>query len=180
MRIQKVIQELRNGRMESLAKLQRLHWKKMFRVLRAGFSLDEMELEDIVSNTFIAFYENVLDGSYKEEASVFNYLMLIAKRKAINLVNEKKRHREKHEEIALSIEAFSDPARREDQMEQRYIVQTLMQQLPEIDARLLTLFYFHKWSMEDIARELGLKNADSAKDKKRRIIKKLQTIMLDR
>jgi DNA-directed RNA polymerase specialized sigma24 family protein len=53
-----------------------------------------------------------------------------------------------------------------------------MKQLPEDESKLLTLFYFHRWGMEDIARELGLKNADSAKDKKRRIIKKLQNMLV--
>lgn len=178
MRIQKVIKELRAGRMEGLAKLQSAYWKRMFRTLRAGFQLDEIELEDIISNTFIAFYENVLDGSYKEESAIFSYLMLIAKRKAINLVNEKKRHREKHEEIAHSIPQYLDPSEGELLKAQRHQVKALMKQLPEDESKLLTLFYFHRWGMEDIARELGLKNADSAKDKKRRIIKKLQNMLV--
>jgi len=41
--------------MKDLAKLQSAYWKPMFLALRAGFQLDEMELEDIISNTFIAF-----------------------------------------------------------------------------------------------------------------------------
>ncbi|MCI5082844.1 MAG: sigma-70 family RNA polymerase sigma factor [Saprospiraceae bacterium] len=180
MRIQKVIKELQQGQMAGLAKLQRAYWKRMFRTLRSQFSLNEMELEDIVANTFIAFYENVVNNNYQEEASIFNYLMLIAKRKAINLVNEKKRHREKHEEIAYTIPQFLDPGQHELAKDQAMQVKLLMEQLPEDEARLLTLFYFHRWGMDDIARELGLKNADSAKDKKRRIIRKLQQMLVNK
>ena len=170
------INALQKGRWSYLAAIQKKYWRKLHRFLRSRFHFNEAEIEDLTAATFVAFYENVLDGAFDTRDAMDSYLLTIAKRKAINLLNEKKRHQSKNEELfgenGLKLEQDLSELREDQQI----LVKKLIKQLPVDDARLITLFYYHRWTMEDIAMELGLKNADSAKDKKRRIIKKLQKL----
>jgi DNA-directed RNA polymerase specialized sigma24 family protein len=59
-------------------------------------------------------------------------------------------------------------------------VKELMELIDVKCQKVLTLFYFHNLSMEDIAQEMDFKNEDVAKNKKLKCLKRLQHIAFGR
>lgn len=81
------------------------------------------------------------------------------------------------EHIQLQAEIdIEESLRAYERTEQQQMIQETVNNMGKPCAPLLLKFYWESLSMDDIAIELGYKNADSAKTQKNRCMKKLKTI----
>jgi RNA polymerase sigma-70 factor (ECF subfamily) len=147
------------------------------------YSIDAEVAEDVFSDAVLDVYQNVLSERYhkSDRASLKSYLFEIGKNKILNILN-----RQKISETHLKIMAHQQGSSYNNIFEankNEEISSKVKEMLDLIDSKcqkVLTLFYFHKLSMEEIATEMEFKNEDVAKNKKLKCLKRLQHIAFGR
>jgi len=160
---------------KQLAELYLQYRPRIRRWMLKYFSqVPQADIEDLLQETFIAYYLNVQQGRYEAgKAKLETYLIEIAKHKLLNF--------QKSRRIELSWEGQPLRLTVENEALAQYKAEEIVFLIQKIAAissescyRLLHLFYVLGKKMEDIAQELGLSSADSAKTKKRSCLKTLQ------
>ncbi len=155
---------------------------EFLRRLTAKYSgLSLYEAEDIYQDTFIAVQENLMLGRVKEDTSWSSYIMTIG----MNMASKAWR---KIGKTDSTDEGFTDEdddsgfavnRKMEDQIrkladsdslcENEDAVSILgyeLEHTPEPCKSIIQCFYYNGWTMDEIAEEVGLKNAATAKAKK--------------
>ena len=139
-----------------------------------NFNVRDEQLKDVFQDVVIDFHENVVSGKLTElSSSLKTYLFQLGKNKLINLVNREKRITYGFDPELIKGQEQSDYMNEENRLYKLEQVKAAIEKLPEDCRKLLQLYYFQEYDMTSIARELGYKNADTAKSKKSLCMKKL-------
>ncbi len=135
------------------------------------------EAEEVAQDTFIKAFESL--DSFRGESKFSSWLYSIAYRKALDRVRKNKRQQTTDllEEITESDANTIDNALQLLEADERKekIRQSIMQ-LPEIDATLITLYYFEDQSVKEIAEVTDL-SEENIKVRLFRSRKKLFTLL---
>jgi RNA polymerase sigma-70 factor (ECF subfamily) len=147
-------------------------------------SKDELEEEarNLHQEVILAVYRNVLEGKvYQlERDDLKPYLRQIIQNKWLNELRRIRRHRnvpleEKHENSAEGYEntrEFMEPVIDYDAR-----LQHVLSQLDEVCDRILRMFYFERCSMEQVAQQCGLRDAEAAKKRKYKCLEKAKSMV---
>jgi RNA polymerase sigma factor (sigma-70 family) len=115
--------------------------------------------EEIVQEAFLALWRN--PGGYDPgRGSVRSWLMGTVHHRAVDLIRREESHRRRAESSAVDASAEPDPA--EDVVEQlglpeeRRLVRTALEDLPEEQRGVITMMYFDGLSQTQIAERTGL------------------------
>ena len=146
---------LTHGRREAFGQIVARHTSLVFS--RAiGILHDEAEAAEVTQQTFVRAYENL--ASWRGE-NLAPWLATIASYTALKNIDRLRRHR--HESLSETPQAerpeepYSDEReRRLQQMEQA------IAELPEADRKILTLHYYEQLSTAEVARRMGLSQAN--------------------
>lgn len=157
---------------------------EFLRRLTAKYSgLTLYDAENLYQDTFIAVQENLMRGRIKEDTSWSSYIMTIG----LNLASKEWRKIGKTDSTDEGFEDENEPKSRTARK-----VEDLLKTLPDGDSEtplykdpeaqsllgdelihtpepcgsIIRLFYYEDMSMEEIAEEIGYKNATTAKAKK--------------
>ena len=142
------------------------------------YGVDEDEAIDIFQDAVISLYENALGGRLKNESGLKSYLFVIGRNILINRLKKNKR--------MVSTDAFphlrntvlhQELIAYEEVSEETLKVSKLLLQLGEPCKSILEYYYFHNWSMEDIALRLEYNSPDVAKTQKSRCVKRFRRMM---
>jgi RNA polymerase sigma-70 factor (ECF subfamily) len=147
------------------------------------YTVDTEVAEDVFSDAVIDVYQNVLSGRYtkSDRASLKSYLFEIGKNKILNILNRQKISETHLKVISYQQEkTYNNIFETNKNQEITTKVQELMELIDEKCQKVLTLFYFHSLSMEDIAHEMAFKNEDVAKNKKLKCLRRLQHLAFER
>ena len=124
------------------------------------------EISDVYQQAFTIFYFNVRDGKFDGiNSSIKTYLFGIGK----NLLNKNYQNKPMTDslddvlEIELPTENFFD---RYENNHRQELVNTILSNLGEPCRSILVKYYFHNFTMEAIAENMGYKTAMVAKKKK--------------
>jgi len=164
------IEKIRQGNLEELDKVYLEVKPKFFSYASNAFTdIVTEEVEDIYQDTIIDFYNNIKRGLLTEiTSSLSAYIIQIGKMKLIKLSDKKKARQ------TTTINSIDDLISSQDYDHKiDDIVKFIFANTSESCKQILNLFYFNKKSMDDIAKELGYKNADTVKSKKNRCISKI-------
>lgn len=135
-----------------------------------------VDAEDVFQDGLIAFYEQVIKGSFKGNSAIGTYLFAICK----NLWLKKLRKAyKKNETFGSEIEMQDDGNIAIDtliQDEETKHLMSLIGELGEGCKKILVLYYYEKKRMKEIATILGLENQQVAKNKKFRCLSKLKEL----
>jgi RNA polymerase sigma factor (sigma-70 family) len=166
---------------EIVSEWYRKLWPRCERVLASVCS--SLSLEDarnVYQDAFLAVYDNIVNGCVKEDTAWDSYIIRVCVnlgcktlRKVTitdsmsvyddddsnNVVTNKKA------EIAMSIPAEDQKSLYED-IEVQAILGNELSHTPEPCASIIRMYYYSDMKMAEIADELGLKNADTAKARK--------------
>ncbi len=133
--------------------------------------LSEGEALEIYQNAFTIMYTNIKHEKVNAiESSVSTYLVGIGKNlirkhfKGANLSLDQ-------EQYKLSDDGYQE---KQEQTHQQVMIHSWLNKLGDPCRRILILYYFRKYSMEAIAREMGYKNEGVAKKKKCLCLKSLR------
>ncbi|WP_020528571.1 RNA polymerase sigma factor [Flexithrix dorotheae] len=173
-----LLRKILAGKEEEIVELYNLYKDDFLRWAKFKFRLSEEEAIDIFQDAIIAFYKNIKSGKIIQiDYSIKNYLYAIGK----NLISNKLKFNQKFEnefeklEYKLFVENEED---RIENLEARQNVMKALEALGDPCKTILKLFYFDRFSMEDIAREVNSKNANVAKAQKNRCINELRKLVL--
>lgn len=159
------------------------------RKLSAKYSaLSLAAAEDIYQDTFIAIQKNLMEGRLREENNWSSYIMTIG----LNMASKYMRHGGRIDSFDVDIDDEGDggaslarkvedilkemPEEEEPLMKNQEALGLLGEELthtPEPCGSIIRLFYYEELSMEEIASEIGYKNATTAKSKKSQCMKDL-------
>lgn len=144
------------------------------------------EADDLYQDTFIAVQENLLAGRIKEDTSWSSYILTIG----LNLARKQYRHDKITDtadetdtegdgaKVARDVQAYvesladEEGAFVEDPEAQAKLGDELTR-TPEPCGSIVRLFYYSGLSMDEIAEEVGYRNAQTAKAKKSQCMKDL-------
>lgn len=165
---------------------------EFLRRLTARYSgLTLYDAENLYQDTFIAIQENLMQGRIKENTSWSSYIMTIgmnmaskAWRKLGKTDSTDEGYNDENEHAgAINTQKLEEKIREisdddEDSIYKNEEALSLLSQemssIPELCRKIIFFFYANKdMSMDDIAEEFGLKNADTAKAKKSQCMKTL-------
>jgi RNA polymerase sigma factor (sigma-70 family) len=180
---EKIISDFRNHDMSALQYVYQAYRKEFIRWASFQYKIKDEEAEDVFSDAVIDAYQNVINDKYtrSDKASFKSYLFEVGKNKILNIMN-KSRISDKH----LKVMAYQMDHAVNSVFEvnkNQEITDKLKELMELIDIKcqkVLTLFYFHNLSMEDIAQKMEFKNEDVAKNKKLKCLRRLQQLAFGR
>lgn len=175
----KVISLLEKGDKAVLKEIY-TNYKDSFIKYAYRFSLAEEDLVDIYQDAIIALYENAINGKMQHlKCSVKTYLFSIGK----NMIYEQLRRDKKavfvntdvlkdeyNETIELDNESLS---------EHQIKLQNGFKRLGEQCKKILTLFYYNGFTLDEITTSLKYNKKDVVKSQKSRCLAKLKSIIND-
>jgi RNA polymerase sigma factor (sigma-70 family) len=174
---QQYIQQVLDGNTAAFAPLVKQYQTYVFTIAYQVLN-DREAAEEVAQDTFIKAFRRLKD--YRFEAKFTTWLYPIAKNTAIDYKRKKTR-------ITASIDGDKSFYQVEDkethgqfsqlQAKQRSTyIQEMIQELPEEDGMLVTLFYLKEQSIEEIAEMIGL-SASNIKVKLFRLRKKMKSTL---
>ena len=133
------------------------------------FSLDRDDAVELYQESFIALYENGRDGKLMIlTASLKTYLFRIARNKMMNRLRDSKPHMPLTEDFIEHDDEWTP---------QHQITYEIVQRMEEPCNTVLTLYYWDKFSMEEIARKMNYSGAPVAQNRKSLCLRKLKSVL---
>ncbi len=145
--------------------------------------------EDLYQETFMAVQENIKKGRVRENTNWYSYILTIGFKRASKTMKQENTatpydpatvedQDEENGRLARRAESIlTEQAGEEDTFYKDPEVLSRLgnefTQIPRICAEIIKLYYYANASMEEIAEETGLKNAQTAKSKKSQCMKGL-------
>lgn len=125
-------------------------------------SLSLGDAENVYQDTFIAVFDNIQNGRVKEDTAWQSYIMTIG----MNLAYKALRKISITDSLNGEEDKPEDEIPMSDNIEVQAVLGNELSHTPEPCATIVRLFYYENLSMEEIAEEVGYKNAQTAKAKK--------------
>jgi RNA polymerase sigma factor (sigma-70 family) len=176
-----LLEEIRGGNERALAPIYEANRKPFIRWAMWNLKCDEYDAADIYQKAFSIFYFNVKDGKLLTLSSkVETYLYAIGKRLFLEKYRDKHSQNLNLEDVPEAKQLDTSYFDRESHNQRQLVVESLLSQIGEMCANILKLYYYHRYSMEAIAEDVGYKNEMVAKKKKYECLQKLKSMVADK
>ncbi|MEM7548908.1 MAG: RNA polymerase sigma factor [Bacteroidota bacterium] len=134
---------------------------------------NEEDARDVFQDSMIVFHKMVLENRFREESGINTLIYAISR----NLWYQKLKKTKKHEDLSVVEDTKGvDVTMDWDGFTQEKVVRSLINELSEDCRKIIRLYYYNEWSMQDIQNEFGLSSSQAAKNKKYRCMKNLMDI----
>jgi RNA polymerase sigma factor, sigma-70 family len=169
------ISYIRNNPDEALVSIYEDHRDDLIRYLSRKYDVNTDEAKDIFQSSIIILYDNVISCKLTHLAvPIKAYIRGIAKNRALKYHRD---HISKYQLVDQSVlidkESDQPIYEKEDDMTQQ--LTHMMASLGEKCRELLTLFYYRKRKMKEIALIMGYANIDTVKSKKYQCLQQLKS-----
>lgn len=165
-----LLEAVRNGDENALIQVYRDSYTNIRNYIFKNSGKEE-DVDDVVQDAVVNFWEKVTSGQFKLEAKISTYIMAVAKNIWLKKLGKNARS-ERMDAVTLdeTEDRIWDAV---NEMDLKKVVE-MVKQLGDTCKEVLHLFYFEGLDMETIAASLGYANADTAKAKKHQCFKKLR------
>ena len=176
-----ILKNIRDGNYKDVVTFYDRYKKNFVRWAIRKFPVTKDDAIDIFQDTLIALLKNIRKGKIEKfDYSVKNYLYAIGRNLLLNKVKFEKRYDNEVDEntiekLAQQVSVFPDIVEHDAQL-----IDQLLYKLGEPCYTILKLFYYHNYSLESVAREIGSKTANVARAQKARCIKSLKEMFLEK
>lgn len=175
---QLVLEKIRNGDKQQLSAIYDNYRLEFIGWITHNYRCSEEEAKEIFQLAIVTFYENVVSKKLERlDCSVKTYLFAIGKYKWMEQSKKSQKLQYGLENDIFNIGESDD--RNDEKEQQLKLVEHCLLHLGEPAKTILELYYYHGMSMEEIARKLKYKNADTAKNLKYKSLMKLKKIFQD-
>ena len=184
---QELIEIVRNdsNRLREIYKGKKGYSIQFMQKIKIGNSIEQEELVDIYQDAMIIFYEKIVDRDFKLTSSIQTYLNSVCRFQLLNrskkiksTINIGEDGNDKYHQYDPEIEDTLIELR--DVKDSKHIALEKALFTLKKEGRkcfeLLTLFFYHKKSMKEIAERLGYTNAANAKSQKSKCQKRLKNM----
>ncbi|MEK6154529.1 sigma-70 family RNA polymerase sigma factor [Flavobacteriaceae bacterium 3-367] len=180
---EKLIEGIKANNQSALKKLYQDNFFKVEKYILKN-SGSKMQAKDIYQEAFTAVWKNIRLGKFVPEGdtALNGYLFRIARNKWTDYLRSSEFKKktaldETHPKISAKVETDVDETDVDERDRRLHKVIATFKILGEPCRHLLTIFYFEKKSLREIAKELNIGEA-SARNKKYRCIEKLRALVL--
>ena len=163
-----VLEKISRGDEKALEYLYQKYYRMMTNVVIKNNGT-EQEAKDIYQDALIVFWQKVISNQLTLTSKISTYLYSVC----LNLWRKEldRKSRLSHEEHD-SLEYMNDEAE-----ERQAIIHQCIGQLGDTCRKILTYYYFDDLSMQDIAHKLGFATTETAKTKKYKCKKRLDSLI---
>lgn len=163
---------LQRGNSSAISKLYDAYCREFISFACGSFNVNRDTAADIYQESFIALHQNIQSGKLTNfSVSLKSYLFHIGKHKLMNHHRHLSTHR--HEEIG-DLHFNIAHCESQDWLRKQEITYEAVLRMTEPCNTVLTLYYWEKQSMADIARRMEYKNEQVAVNRKSLCMKKLK------
>jgi len=134
------------------------------------------EAKDIFQEAMIILYENIKNGKFEQKSSIKTYLFSTGRFLWLNELKKKKKiqfSEMDYESIKDDSPSFSG----EPQTDQSTMLISLLDKMGTTCRNILTMYYYKKLSMKEIALQLNFGSPESAKVQKNKCMNKLKNMI---
>lgn len=174
----RVIEEIRTGNQKALENIYTMYRKGFIQWTVNTWRITQDEAVDLYQQSILSMYENIASGRLTGiRGTIRTYLFAIGK----NKVHELQRY---HGRIRLSedpwtgvreVDANADPDNHEQLIG---LSKVCLERLGEPCREILESFYYLRKSMDQIARSMGYKNEQTAKNQKYKCLLRLRELFV--
>ncbi len=176
MHSKKIIEQVRAGNERAMESLYKMCRPKFAIWVMKSYGCSHETAMNAYQGAILAFYENIMSGKLKHlECSPETYLFAIGKNKVQGQMREERKWSFDFLNVAEQ-EAFMEG---EDQVNKEKVMAQIEQCLEHLSTayrEVLYCYYYQNLSMTEIAKLLGYKNADTAKNMKYKAICQLRRL----
>lgn len=161
---------------------------QFMRKMTNGFKNND-DLEDVFQDAMLILYEKIVDGNFELTCSFQTYLNSVCRFQLLNKMKKNSMRFDYNDTIDSEDDespfsfksAITDSFEDEEDSKEEHIV-AIEKALEKIKAagghcyELLTLFWYHKKSMNELTEHFAYSNADNTKNQKAKCQKRLQKI----
>lgn len=166
----------KRGNGSAISKLYDTYCHEFISFACGSFNVDRDTATDIYQESFIALYHNIQRGKLTNfSVSLKSYLFHIGKHKLMNHHRNQSTHR--HEEIS-DLHLNIAHCESNDWLRKQEITYEAVLQMNEPCSTVLTLYYWEKQSMAEIARRMEYKSEQVAVNRKSLCMKKLKQYLI--
>ncbi|OWY19114.1 sigma-70 family RNA polymerase sigma factor [Sphingobacteriales bacterium UPWRP_1] len=173
---------LQGGKAEnqSLQFLYKQHFAAVVKLVTANKGTHE-EAKDLFHDALAAFYEQVKSGRFKGESSIGTYLYAIARNMWLNRLKRSTYHAAYEKTLQNEGEPLDQHAHEAlVEQEKTNTVLGVLTLIGEECKKMLLLAIYENLPMEDIAVQMGFKNAQNARNKKLKCSNRLKELLEER
>ena len=150
--------------------------------------MNEYELEDVFQDAILVLYEKITKGNFELTCSFQTYLNSVCRFQLLNTFNKSEitvdfieNNEDDDDNSELSYLNITDSLDVIDNTNEPYFqaIEKALLKIKEAGGHcyeLLTLFWYHKKSMNELAETFGYSNADNTKNQKARCQKRLEKL----
>lgn len=167
------LEEIKKGSENALKELYGAYWEHCYEWTKKHFTPSENLFEDIYQDSVIALYEAAIDGKLDHiQCSLKTYLFAICRNKLLSNLKLQKRQDEQVDEVQLYLREWMEPE--EDLQDEVELIKRMIKDTDEPCKSILTLFYYHNKSNDEIAEVLGYTSKNVIKVQKHRCLSYLK------
>ena len=153
-------------------------------------SLNDYELDDVFHDAILILYEKIVDGNFELSCALQTYINSVCRFQLLNKIGKSKLSADFEENInhddddespmnyklniTDSLDEIEDPKEAQFTAIERGL--ETMKKAGGHCYELLTLFWYHKKSMNELTTEFGYANSDTTKNQKAKCQKRLEKI----
>ena len=171
MKDREILDRISKGDERALDYLYKKYYKMMTNiVLKNNGTLDEAK--DVYQEALVVFWQKAASGKLVLTSKISTFLYSIC-------LNQWRKELDRKSRLS-SEEVDKEEYQSHDEQERYKIVMQCISELGETCKRILTYYYFDGLNMSDIAEKMKFANTDTAKTKKYKCKKKLDSLIKER
>ncbi|MEQ8239831.1 MAG: sigma-70 family RNA polymerase sigma factor [Cyclobacteriaceae bacterium] len=168
MKDQEILDKIKKGDERALDFLYQKYYKMMTNLVLKNNGTEE-EAKDVYQEALLAFWKKAASGNLVLTSKISTYLYSIC-------MNQWRKELERKSRLSRE-EVDGEEYQGHEDNERLKIVMSCIGELGDVCKKILTYYYFEGLSMNDIAENLNFANTDTAKTKKYKCKKKLDSLI---
>lgn len=137
----------------------------------------EQEAKDIFQEAVIIFFERLKEPDFELTCSLKTFVYSVCRRLWLKRLSDKGRNRHKVYDFQEYVAENPTDIEEAEKKERQYrCMEKALEALGEPCRTILTDFYVHKLSMQEITERFGYTNADNAKNQKYKCLQRLKKL----
>ncbi len=172
MKDSEILDRISRGDEKVLDHLYKKYYRMMANIVLSNNGTEE-EAKDVYQEALLAFWQKASSGKLVLTSKISTYLYSIC-------LNQWRKELERKSRISGEEVVDGEEFQTHDERERLRIVQECINELGEVCRGVLTYYYFDGLNMQEIAKKMNFANTDTAKTKKYKCKKKLDSLIKSR
>lgn len=168
MKDSEILKRISQGDERILDHLYKKHYRMMTNIVLSKNGTED-EAKDVYQEALLAFWQKAVRGELVLTSKISTYLYSIC-------LNQWRKELDRKNRLS-SEEVDGEYFQKHEEKERLKIVQDCIAQLGDVCKKVLTYYYFDGMNMQDIAKKMKFANTDTAKTKKYKCKKKLDSLI---